>query len=84
MEMTPAQKETLHFTAERIAIYKSSYTTTQKMNYIRERFDELYGKEWKFLVVVGGEFDGFYGNFSSWNRFGYEGKQVYFFQSKHC
>ena len=82
MRLNEEQKDHLHFVAYSLAINNPDLATNGKMANIVNRFNELYGPDWKYIIIDGTYVDGTEDPPSS--RFGYEGKEVLFYQQQSC
>lgn len=82
MTLTEEQKDQLHFVAYSLAVNNPDLSTKGKMDNIANRFNQLYGLDWKYIIIDGVYVDGTEDPPSS--RFGYEGKEVLFYQQISC
>ena len=82
MRLTDEQKDQLHFVAYSLFVNNPNLATNGKMANIAKRFNELYDPDWKYIIIDGTYVDGTEDPPSS--RFGYEGKEVLFYQQKSC
>ena len=82
MHLSEEQKDQLHFVAYSLQINNPDLSTHGKMANIARRFNELYDGDWKSIIIDGVYVDG--SEDPPANRFGYEGKEILFYQQKPC